>query len=115
MTAPKGPVSQFAERHFRQFNAATLVDAARAYERQMARGGSMISDLYLFNEVHLRCVHPVYSKPWASEAEVANVAFEISEPHIGEQPTNNCSTQDDPSGIEIPRDDCNRCQQRYQP
>jgi deoxyhypusine synthase len=45
MTESKGPVSQFAERHFRHFNAATLVDAARAYEQHMARGGSMMVTL----------------------------------------------------------------------
>ncbi len=45
MTPPKGPVSQFAERHFRHFNAATLVDAARAYQEHMAREGSMMITL----------------------------------------------------------------------
>jgi deoxyhypusine synthase len=28
----KGPVSKFIEHHFRHFNAAALVDAAKGYE-----------------------------------------------------------------------------------
>ena len=30
-----GPVSTFIEHHFRHFNAATLVDAAKAYRRHL--------------------------------------------------------------------------------
>jgi len=36
-----GPVSQFMARHFRHFNAATVVDAARAYRRHLDEGGTM--------------------------------------------------------------------------
>ena len=36
-----GPVSQFMARHFRHFNAATVVDAARAYRRHLDDGGTM--------------------------------------------------------------------------
>ncbi len=38
----RGPVSRFMERHYRHFNAAALMDAARAYEEHMAGGGSML-------------------------------------------------------------------------
>ncbi len=38
----RGPVSTFMERHFRHFNAATLVDAARAYASHVEQGGSML-------------------------------------------------------------------------
>ena len=31
-----GPISQFIERHYRHFNAATLVEAAEAYNAQLA-------------------------------------------------------------------------------
>jgi deoxyhypusine synthase len=44
-TAPQirlGPVSAFIERHFRHFNAATLIDAAVAYGRHVDAGGSMM-------------------------------------------------------------------------
>lgn len=42
MRRGRGPVSSFLERHFRHFNAATLVDAARAYEDLLDRGGKML-------------------------------------------------------------------------
>ncbi len=42
MRRERGPVSQFLERHFLHFNAATLVDAARAYEDLVERGGKML-------------------------------------------------------------------------
>jgi deoxyhypusine synthase len=40
-----GPVSAFLDRHFRHFNAATLVDAARAYGAHVDRGGAMMMTL----------------------------------------------------------------------
>ncbi len=41
----KGPVSAFIEHHFRHFNAAALVDAARGYEEHMQEGGKMMITL----------------------------------------------------------------------
>lgn len=41
----KGPVSGFITRHFKHFNAATLVDAAQAYERQLDAGHKMMVTL----------------------------------------------------------------------
>jgi deoxyhypusine synthase len=41
----KGPVSEFMERHFTHFNAATVVDAARAYEEQLNKGARMMVTL----------------------------------------------------------------------
>lgn len=38
----KGPVSQFVEKHFRHFNSAALVDAAKAYEVHIDSGGKML-------------------------------------------------------------------------
>ena len=40
-----GPISQFIERHYRHFNAATLVEAAEAYNAQLAGGGKMFVTL----------------------------------------------------------------------
>jgi deoxyhypusine synthase len=37
-----GPVGTFMEHHYRHFNAAALVDAARAYRDFLARGGKMM-------------------------------------------------------------------------
>jgi len=37
-----GPVSHFMQRHFRHFNAATLVDAAQAYRAHLEAGGQMM-------------------------------------------------------------------------
>ncbi|MDE3098195.1 MAG: deoxyhypusine synthase family protein [Verrucomicrobiota bacterium] len=37
-----GPVSQFIRRHFRHFNAASLLDAARAYTAHLHNGGRMM-------------------------------------------------------------------------
>ena len=37
-----GKISDFIERHYRHFNAATLVDAARAYKAHLAAGGKMM-------------------------------------------------------------------------
>jgi deoxyhypusine synthase len=41
----KGPVSRYIARHFRHFNAATLVDAASAYEHHLKAGGKMLVTL----------------------------------------------------------------------
>ena len=39
------PVSSFIERHFRHFNAAALLDAARAYRAHLDAGGGMLVTL----------------------------------------------------------------------
>lgn len=39
------PISEFIRRHYRHFNAATLVDAAAAYRAHLDRGGSMLVTL----------------------------------------------------------------------
>jgi deoxyhypusine synthase len=39
------PISEFIRRHYRHFNAATLVDAAAAYRAHIDRGGSMLVTL----------------------------------------------------------------------
>jgi len=41
----KGPVSQFISRHYKHFNAAALVDAAKGYEEQLAKGNKMMMTL----------------------------------------------------------------------
>lgn len=41
----QGPVSQFIEKHYRHFNAATLVDAAKAYRSQIDSGSKMMITL----------------------------------------------------------------------
>ncbi len=41
----RGPVSRFAEHHFRHFNAAALVDAAQGWERHLEQGGKMFVTL----------------------------------------------------------------------
>jgi deoxyhypusine synthase len=41
----KGPVSKFIARNFRHFNAASLVDAAKAYEAHVKAGGKMLVTL----------------------------------------------------------------------
>jgi deoxyhypusine synthase len=38
----KGPVSRFIASHYRHFNAATLMDAAKAYEAHLRQGGKML-------------------------------------------------------------------------
>jgi deoxyhypusine synthase len=38
----RGPVSDFIHHHFRHFNAAALVDAARAYQDHLDGGGTML-------------------------------------------------------------------------
>jgi deoxyhypusine synthase len=41
----KGPVSQFIQHHYRHFNAASLVDAAKGYEKHLTEGGKMMVTL----------------------------------------------------------------------
>ncbi len=41
----KGPVSEFIQQHFRHFNAASLVDAAKAYEDQLNSDAKMMITL----------------------------------------------------------------------
>ena len=41
----KGPVSQFIQHHYRHFNAAALIDAAKGYETHLAEGGKMLVSL----------------------------------------------------------------------
>src|ERR1043166_9449998 len=41
----KGPVSSFMQHHYRHFNAAALVDAAKGYEEHLLSGGKMMVTL----------------------------------------------------------------------
>jgi Deoxyhypusine synthase len=41
----KGPVSKFIEHHYRHFNAAALVDAAKGYEAHLTEDGKMMVTL----------------------------------------------------------------------
>jgi deoxyhypusine synthase len=41
----KGPVSEFVLHHYRHFNAAALVDAAKGYEQHLVEGGKMMITL----------------------------------------------------------------------
>lgn len=41
----KGPISQFIETHYRHFNAAALLDAAKAYNTHLEKGGKMMITL----------------------------------------------------------------------
>jgi deoxyhypusine synthase len=41
----RGPISRFIEHHYRHFNAASLVDAARGYARHVDGGGRMLVTL----------------------------------------------------------------------
>ena len=41
----KGPISQFITHHYRHFNAAALVDAAKGYETHLLEGGKMMVTL----------------------------------------------------------------------
>ena len=36
--ANKGPISRFIEHHYKHFNAAALVDAAKGYELHLTEG-----------------------------------------------------------------------------
>jgi len=42
LAAKKGPISQFIAQHYRHFNAASLVDAAKGYEAHLKAGGKML-------------------------------------------------------------------------
>ena len=44
-TAGKGPVSEFLTHHYKHFNAAALVDAAKGYEQHLLEGGKMMITL----------------------------------------------------------------------
>jgi deoxyhypusine synthase len=41
----KGPISQFMAHHYRHFNAAAMVDAAKGYETHLTKGGKMMITL----------------------------------------------------------------------
>jgi len=41
----KGPISKFIALHYRHFNAAALLDAAKAYEDHLGKGGKMLVTL----------------------------------------------------------------------
>lgn len=41
----KGPISQFMAHHYRHFNAASVVDAAKGYETHITEGGKMMITL----------------------------------------------------------------------
>jgi len=41
----KGPVTQFMLKHYKHFNAATIIDAAKAYEMQLQAGNKMMITL----------------------------------------------------------------------
>jgi deoxyhypusine synthase len=41
----KGPVSNFIQHHYRHFNAAALMDAAKGYETHLSEGGKMMVTL----------------------------------------------------------------------
>ena len=41
----KGPVSKYLAHHYRHFNAAALLDAAKGYEAHLAAGGKMLVTL----------------------------------------------------------------------
>jgi deoxyhypusine synthase len=41
----KGPVGQFMQHHYRHFNSAALMDAAKGYERHLNEGGKMMVTL----------------------------------------------------------------------
>ena len=41
----KGSIRQFVEHHYRHFNAAALVDAAKGYETHLSSGGKMLVSL----------------------------------------------------------------------
>lgn len=45
MNINKGPISQFVEKYFLHFNAATVVDAAKAYNKQLEGGSKMLVSL----------------------------------------------------------------------
>ena len=45
LAAKKGPISKFIAHHYRHFNAAALVDAAKGYETHLQAGGKMLVTL----------------------------------------------------------------------
>ena len=45
MESSKGSISHFLEKYFLHFNAATVVDAAKEYEKKLADGGKMLVSL----------------------------------------------------------------------
>lgn len=45
LAARKGPVSQFLAHHYRHFNSAALLDAAKGYETHLKAGGKMLVTL----------------------------------------------------------------------
>jgi deoxyhypusine synthase len=45
LAAKKGPVSKFIAQHYRHFNAAALLDAAKGYEAHLDAGGKMLVTL----------------------------------------------------------------------
>lgn len=45
LAARKGPISKFIARHYRHFNAAALLDAAKGYETHLKAGGKMLVTL----------------------------------------------------------------------
>ena len=45
MTNTKGPISNFIEKYYLHFNAASVVDAAKAYEVQLNQGSKMLVSL----------------------------------------------------------------------
>ncbi len=45
LAASKGPVSRFIAGHYRHFNSAALLDAAKGYEAHLAAGGQMLLTL----------------------------------------------------------------------
>src|SRR5580658_4217501 len=45
LAGSKGPISKFLARHFRHFNAASLLDAAKAYDAHIGAGGKMLVTL----------------------------------------------------------------------
>lgn len=45
MEQKRGPISQFIEKNYLHFNAATVVDAAKGYEQHLLSGGKMLISL----------------------------------------------------------------------
>ncbi|MBW3518601.1 deoxyhypusine synthase family protein [Flavobacterium sp. NKUCC04_CG] len=45
MEQKRGPISQFIEKNYLHFNAATVVDAAKGYEQHLLAGGKMLISL----------------------------------------------------------------------
>ena len=41
----RGPISEFITKYYLHFNAASLVDAAKGYEDQLAQGSKMLVSL----------------------------------------------------------------------